>query len=183
MRPGGGFSFQTWRLPAEGFAPRGVCSALQPQSIYNKNMRRIFDFFDRFEDRVRARLSHYPIWYAIIGGFGIVLFWRGVWLTADYVVEIVAASHSAASTINPPTLLWWDGPLSLLIGLLVLLATGVFVSNFIGNEIIITGLRGDKKLTERAESEVRHEVGAIGEIRREVKKIAEQLEQLESKKK
>ena len=51
--------------------------------------------------------------------------------------------------------LWWDGPLSVLIGAVVLLMSGVFVSNFIGNEIIISGLRGEKKLAERTEKEVK----------------------------
>lgn len=143
-------------------------------------MKKILNFFDKFEDHVRGWLSHYPIFYAIIGGVGIVLFWRGVWLTADFIFEIwFACLPHTCSTINSASIPWWDGPLSFLIGLAILLATGVFVSNFIGNEIIITGLRGDKKLTERTEQEMRHEVGAIGEIREEVRKIAEQLEDVD----
>lgn len=147
-------------------------------------MTSIVNFFDKLEDRVRGRLSHYPIFYAIVGGIGIVLFWRGVWLTADYVFEVVAVSHfvgnstitAAIASINIP---WWDGPLSFLIGLVILLMTGVFVSNFIGNEIIITGLRGEKKLTEKTEQEERMEVGAIGEIRAELRKVSEKLDEME----
>jgi hypothetical protein len=142
-------------------------------------MKGVLNFFDKLEDRVRGRLSHYPILYAVVGGVGIVLFWRGVWLTADYAFEILLACNpSSCSTISPVNILWWDGPLSFLAGLVILLLTGVFVSNFIGNEIIITGLRGDKKLTEKTEQEMRMEVGAIGEIRAEVKKISEKLDAL-----
>jgi hypothetical protein len=76
---------------------------------------------------------------------------------------------------------WWDGPFSLLLGAVLLLITGLFVSNFIGNEIIISGLRGEKKLTEKTEAEVRTETGAIAEIMEEVKKVAKKLEEIEKK--
>jgi uncharacterized protein YneF (UPF0154 family) len=76
---------------------------------------------------------------------------------------------------------WWDGPVSFVLGTSLLLVTGIFISNFIGNEIIMTGLRGEKKLTEKTEKEVRTEVGAIGEIRGEVRKISKRLEELERK--
>jgi hypothetical protein len=42
-----------------------------------------YSFFDKFEDHIRTHLSRYPIVYTIIGGIAIVLFWRGVWHTAD----------------------------------------------------------------------------------------------------
>jgi hypothetical protein len=43
----------------------------------------IYHYFDKLEDRIRGRLSRYPIFYSLIGGTAIVLFWRGVWITAD----------------------------------------------------------------------------------------------------
>ena len=45
--------------------------------------RKIVRFFDKLEDKIRGRLSHHPIFYALVGGIGVVLFWRGVWHTAD----------------------------------------------------------------------------------------------------
>ena len=36
--------------------------------------KKIVKIFDHLEDRVRGKLSHYPITYAIIAGVSIVLF-------------------------------------------------------------------------------------------------------------
>ena len=106
-------------------------------------------FFDKLEDQIRGFLSRYPIPYAIVGGVGIVLFWRGVWHSADYLMLYLAAWDSPNPSLDLAEAIWWDGPLSLAIGLLILLFTGVFVSNFIGNEIMLSGLRGQKKLSEK----------------------------------
>ena len=56
------------------------------------------------------------------------------------------------------------------------------MSNFIGNEIIISGLRGERKLAEKTEKEVRTETGAIAEIREEIKKISKTVEEIKNKK-
>lgn len=138
----------------------------------------IIRFFDKLEDRVRGWFSRRPIWYAIVGGVGIVLFWRGVWHTADYVMEwalLRRLNNSALSLENGP---WWDGPLSFVVGSVILLLVGIFVSSFIGNEIILSGLRGEKKLAEKTESEVKTEAGAIAEIREEIKNISEKLDKI-----
>lgn len=127
-------------------------------------------FFDRLEDSVRGHLSHFPITYAFCGGIGIVLFWRGVWHTADYLM-LTLRNNIGISSIDLSSELWWDGPLSFLIGTFLLLISGLFVSNFIGNEIIMSGLRGEKKLSEKTETEVRTEVNAIAEIRNNVRAL------------
>ena len=95
-------------------------------------MIKIIQFFDKLEDKIRGKLSHYPILYAIIGGVGVVLFWRGVWHIAD--------DLNVGSVV------------SLIIGTVFLLMTGVFVSAFIGSRLIISGLSGEKKLTEKAKN-------------------------------
>src|SRR3989338_4137043 len=112
----------------------------------------LYRFFDKLEDKVRGRLSHWPIVYGFIGGVGIVLFWRGVWHTADYYSAIILG-RTADTSIDLNSLS--DGLLSLVVGSALLLISGLFVSSFIGNEIIISGLRGEKKLTERTEAEVK----------------------------
>ncbi|HLD70863.1 MAG TPA: hypothetical protein VI937_03195 [Negativicutes bacterium] len=124
----------------------------------------LIKFFDKLEDKTRYRLSKLPILYAIIGGIGIVLFWRGVWHTADYLMLRYVYVKFEGSSIDLSEAIWWDGPLSFLIGTVLLLMSGLFVSNFIGNEIIISGLRREKKLAEKTSDEVKTEMGALGTV-------------------
>jgi len=133
-------------------------------------------FFQKLEHSIRGRLSHYPTLYAIIGGIGVVLFWRGVWHTADYFMLRYKSVNLGLPTIDLTNELWWDGPLSFLIGLVILLMIGVFVSNFIGNEILISGLRGEKKLSEKTKEEIETEADKIDDIEEELEKIARKIE-------
>ncbi|MDO8430474.1 MAG: hypothetical protein Q7S72_00580, partial [Candidatus Taylorbacteria bacterium] len=104
-------------------------------------MRKTVRFFDKLEDKVRGKLSHYPILYALIGGVGVVLFWRGVWHIADDIDM--------------------NSIISIVVGTVILLMTGVFVSSFVGNRLIISGLIGEKKLTEKEEAEIETEEDQI----------------------
>lgn len=146
----------------------------------------MFKFFDKLEDRVRRWFSRRAILYGFVGGVGIVLFWRGVWHTADYLSarfifsSEIGEAGGALSTVdfgNP-----WDGLLSLIAGSAILLITGIFVSSFIGNEIIISGLRGEKKLVDKTESEIEAETNAILKIKDEIKEISASLDELNKKK-
>lgn len=125
-------------------------------------MRKIILFFDKFEDKVRHALSRVPIVYALIGGVGIVLFWRGVWHLAD---DLNMSSLS-----------------SFVASLVILLATGTFVSFFIGEQILISGLRDEKRIDEKTEEEIRSEKERIqylkeelDEIKRDVKEVRASL--------
>ena len=121
-----------------------------------KNFFRQADaYFDRLEDRVRARLSRRPIWYALIGGLAIVLFWRGVWMTADLFPFLT-------------------GPVSILISVGILLATGLFVSFFVGDIIILSGIRKEKKLVEKTEAEIQKESRTLEEIKAEMRELADE---------
>lgn len=120
---------------------------------------KIVKFFDKLEDKIRAVLSRRPIIYTLIGGVAIVLFWRGVWLTAD---------------LFP----FMTGPVSVLISVAILLLSGLFVSFFIGEEIIISGLKKEKKLIEKAESEIRTEGATLHEIKAKIEKIEKDLQEL-----
>jgi hypothetical protein len=119
-------------------------------------------------------LSHYPIFYAFIGGAGVVVFWRGIWYTMDALVSFL---NGNPITDSP----WWDGPLSILIGTLILLLTGLMVSTFIGNEIIISGLKREKKITEKTEIEVQEESEDVENIKKEIKKMAVDLAEIKEK--
>ena len=137
-------------------------------------------FFDKLEDKVRGWFSHRPILYGFIAGIGTVLFWRGVWHTADFFSALFIAWRSGYPTTD---LLgdFPDGPISFFLGSVMLLLSGLFVSGFIGNEIIISGLRGEKKLAEKTEAEVQTETGAIAHIQEEIALIAKRIGDIEKK--
>lgn len=122
-------------------------------------------FFDKLEDRVRGKLSHYPILYALVGGVGIVLFWRGVWHVAD--------DMSLGS---------WA---SLIISLILLLMTGLFVSFFIGHYIIFSGLKQEKKIEEKEEEEIKMELDlqraqmdTLIEIKKRIENIEKEIREI-----
>lgn len=143
-------------------------------------IKKILKFFDKLEDRVRIKFSHFPIFYAIFGAVGTILFWRGIWHTADFVAAYyLAGGTDIASTINFASGL--DGVVSTLIGLMMLLITGLFVATFIGDHIIMSGLRGDKKVTERTEAEIKEDVGLDRKMKEEIHLIMQKLEEIEKK--
>ena len=141
-------------------------------------MKSIINFFDKLEDKIRGRLSHYPILYAFLGGVGIVIFWRGVWHTTDFFTEVIF-SYQLKGSVDLGALPWWDGPLSLLTGSILLLSTGLFVFDFIGSQAIISGLKGEKRLEEKTEEEIKTETEVIKGIEKEVKEISHRLEEIE----
>lgn len=123
-------------------------------------IKKMVKFFDKLEDKMRGKLSHYPIIYAFVGGVGVVLFWRGVWHIADDV--------NIGSVI------------SIIIGSIILLVTGVFVSAFIGSRLIITGLSGEKKLAEKEENEIKSEEIQLKNLQTTLNRVDKKLSHLES---
>ena len=123
---------------------------------------KIIKFFDRLEDKVRFTLSRHPLIYTFIGGVAVVLFWRGVWNTAD---------------MFP----WLTGPVSLLISTGVLLMIGLFVSFFIGDQQILSGMRKEKKLIEKTKEELDEEEVSLQEIHKEVEALVRKLEEIAKK--
>ncbi len=124
-------------------------------------MRKVIRFFDVLEDKIRGKLSHHPLFYAFISGVGVVLFWRGVWHTADQIPYLQI------------------GVVSLLVGTVILLLIGVFVSDFIGNRILLSGLRGEKKLTEKTQEEIKEEDAGINKIEDSILKIEEEIKEIQ----
>ena len=60
----------------------------------------LYNAGDKLEDHVRGFLSHYPIVYAFVGGIGVVIFWRGVWHTADYIMGSFTAVNAGISSVD-----------------------------------------------------------------------------------
>lgn len=131
-------------------------------------VKKLIKFFDKWEDKNRSFLSRRPILYAFIGGTGIVLFWRGVWETAD--------------------MFSISGPMSILISMAILLATGLFVSFFIGHHIILSGIKQEKKIEEKEESEIKMEIDVLqsemnilNELKGKIEKIEKDIEKIKLK--
>jgi hypothetical protein len=126
--------------------------------------KNIYKFFDRFEDKNRMFLSRRPIVYGFLTGIGVVLFWRGVWETADRLFIIQ------------------NSVVSIIFGTVLLLAIGTFVSSFIGNEIIISGIKKEKTAIEKIvmaeERDLAHEFEDDVRIVRELKEVRSQLAEL-----
>ncbi len=132
-------------------------------------MNKIVNYFDKLEDKVRARLSHTSIFYAMIGGACTVIFWRGVWHTAD----LFYSYGGIWSTIfNDPITIIWSS--------IILLMTGLFVSNFIGERIIISGLKNEKKATDRTESEIRKDDLKIDELSIKIDTLSRDIEEIKN---
>ncbi len=117
---------------------------------------KIFKFFDKLEDKIRKKLSRYPIFYALIGSIGIVLLWRGVWMIADD--------------------LGLSGLISVIFGVLILSATGLLVSFFIGDQILISGIKAEKRIDEKTEEEIKEEEISLGYIESELEDIKSKID-------
>ena len=125
-------------------------------------MEKIIKFFDKLEDKIRRKLSRCPIIYALVGSVGIILLWRGVWMTADM--------------FN-----FMTGPVSVIIGTVTLLLVGLFVSFFIGDQIIISGIKAERRIDEKTEEEIRHEIITFGNIKNDLDEIKNQIKEIREK--
>lgn len=124
-------------------------------------MRHIFRFFDKLEDHVRGYLSHYPMFYAVVGGFAIVVFWRGVWEMADQL------------NLHP---LW-----SMVVSVIIMMMTGIFVSFFIPDLVILSGLKKEKKIVEKTEEEIKQEESLLSQVAKKIDRIEKTLDELKHK--
>jgi hypothetical protein len=131
-------------------------------------LKRTDTFFDKLEDKIRARLSRHPILYTFIGGFGVVLFWRGVWHTGD----MLEAQGGVLGII-------FSGPGNIVLSVVVLLMTGLFVSFFVGDVIILSGLKHEKKMVEKNEEELVKEEESITHIEADMLRLESKIEELE----
>jgi uncharacterized protein YneF (UPF0154 family) len=120
-----------------------------------KILNAIHKVLDEVEDKARIKLVHHPLVYAFIGSVGIVSIWRGIWHISD--------DWGVSS---------WG---SLIFGILITVLTGLFVSFFIGENIIISGLNKEKRIDEKTEEEIHKERTTITEMQKDIKEIKEIL--------
>jgi len=121
-------------------------------------IKKVINYFDKLEDKTRKDLSKHPVIYALIGGVGVVLFWRGVWMMAD------EAGISSGTSI--------------VISLITMLLTGVFVSYFVGDQVIISGLKGEKKLIDKTKDEIQKEEDILARLDQHIVSVEEELKEI-----
>ena len=124
-----------------------------------KLIKEITKFLNHLEIKIRHQLSHWPIVYAFIGSIGVILIWRGVWMIAD--------DFSMS------------GLFSMLLGVFISISTGLFVSFFVGDKIIISGIKQEKRIDEKTEDEIKKEEITLVEIKKDLKEIKEDIEDIE----
>ncbi len=135
----------------------GYNLVMQPKKSF---IHTLFSYLNKKENEFRAYLQKRPILYTLIGGVAVVLFWRGVWHTAEMIPFLT-------------------GPVSRIISSIVLLITGLFVfSFFVGDVFILSGIKKETKAVEKAEGEIKKETLEIGEIKNTLKKIEEEVDHL-----
>lgn len=123
-----------------------------------KKIKNLIKLINHLKIKVRHQLSHWPILYAFIGSIGVVLIWRGVWMIAD--------------EMRMP------GLVSLLLGVLISMSAGLFVSFFVGDSIIITGIKREKRIDEKTESEIKKEEVTLNEIKKDLRDIKKEINEI-----
>lgn len=141
-------------------------------NFFKESYKKVFSYFDKLEDKVRGHLSTHPILYALLGGIFVVLFWRGVWHTGDLLQE-------KGGILG----ILFSGPGSLIISLVFLLLMGLFVSVFVGDMIVMSGIRREKKMADKTKDEIDIEETRIEHIEDTLENIEETLESMKTEKK
>ncbi len=136
------------------------------KEIYKK----LYTYFDKLEDQVRGRLSQSPIVYALCAGVAIVLFWRGVWHTSDMLEQ----QGSILGVI-------FSGPVSLFLSIILLLVTGIFVSAFVGDMLVLSGLKKQKKFVDKTEEEIKKETLEIENVEQVIDDLYEEIDVMNNK--
>ena len=127
----------------------------------------IFPFFDKLEDHIRGWLSRRPKLYALLAAVAIILLWRAIWHIAD---ELQAQGGTIGFLFTPEV--------TLITSIIALLASGLFVSFFVGDSIISSGLRREKKFVDHAEEEMKKEEVEIHHMEKVLDRIELEVEHL-----
>lgn len=124
-------------------------------------MRYVTNTFLGIEDRARAFFEKFPFVHAFLAGVGVILFWRGIWELADYFA------------IHPL--------ISVLVGVVLLVAIGLFIQTFVGNAIIIKSVTHttnvDKRILKEIESEVAEEEVNLLTLNKKIDALVKKIEE------
>lgn len=123
-----------------------------------KIIKIVIKFLNHLKTLVRHKLSRWPVVYAFIGSIGVVLIWRGVWMIADD--------------------FGMSGFFSMALGVFISISAGLFVSFFVGDNIIISGIKKEKRIDEKTEAEIKKEEVSLSEIKKDLREIKEDIEEI-----
>jgi hypothetical protein len=135
-------------------------------------------FLKSLAKKLRAMLRRHPLIYAFVGGVGVVLFWRGVWHFTDFLALILFPSSDQVTTIDWTTGI--DSSLSLVIGTLLLLLTGLFVSEFLTGQVLMTDIKEEERLVKTTEKDIAKESSEFSPIEKDLQHIEEEIKNLEN---
>lgn len=136
-------------------------------SIYKKTMH----FFDKFEDVVRGWISKRPVLFGLVGGLAVVEFWRGVWHLTDFLSEAVGLDPYGFAS----------GMFSAVLGTVIMLSTGLYVSLFVGDSIILSGIKKEKKFFEKTADEMKEEDDRLKKIHSILMKLEDGQNELKTR--
>jgi predicted amino acid-binding ACT domain protein len=123
--------------------------------------KKIFHFFDKLEDHVRGWISKRPVLFGMVGGIAVVEFWRGVWNLTDFVMSWLGFDEIGLVS----------GVFSFLLGTVIMLSTGLYVSLFVGDSIILSGIKKEKKFFEKTADELKEEDDRLGQMYKLLQKL------------
>lgn len=123
-----------------------------------KIIKIVIKFLNHLKTLVRHKLSRWPVVYAFIGSIGVVLIWRGVWMIADD--------------------FGMSGFFSMALGVFISISAGLFVSFFVGDNIIISGIKKEKRIDEKTEAEIKKEEVSLSEIKKDLREIKKDIEEI-----
>lgn len=138
----------------------------------NNFLKRLIKRFTNFEFKSRTFLSRHQVFYALLGGAGVVLYWRGVWHLSDYL---------ESGTQNTFLKIIFSPLGSLVLGVCLLLSIGLLVQEFIGADVIISGIRKEKRDIDKTEEELIKEEKKEKEEERLIKEIDDHLHDIEKR--
>ena len=130
--------------------------------------QKLEDHISRSELRNRAYLSKHRFLYALLGGAGVVLYWRGVWHTADILESVGGILGVIFSPVG-----------SIVLGILLLTSIGLLVQEFIGTDVIISGLKKEKQEIDKTAEELAKEEEKDKKEENLIKEIDDHLHHLE----
>lgn len=129
-----------------------------------------YSYILKLENKLRAQLAKRPVIYTLIGGTAMILFWRGVWHTGD----LLEAQGGILGVLFSPQA-------SIIFGAATLLVTGLFVSFFVGDVEVLSGIKKEEKLIEKAEGEVKTEKIVLENIEEDIERLERKIDEFEKK--